>query len=286
MADQALPPSGIYCIRDRISGRVYVGSAAHIARRWRAHRSNLSNGKHPGKVMQASWIKHGPDAFEFSVLERVADLGDLIAAEQRWIDALDAANPKTGFNVSPTAGNCLGVRHTEETKAKLSGDRRGKPKSPEHRKAIGDAHRGRTIPADRRARIAETVRRHFAENPEARERMREVGRANGKASAGRKLSDRGRKNISEARLASAKAAETSRANLAKVDIEKLRTALAKRPSMKGVPNRANRHFTFEQAEEIRALKAEGWTYDQLEVRFETNRSSLFHIVNRKTYVTP
>ena len=119
MADQALPPSGIYCIRDRISGRVYVGSAAHIARRWRAHRSNLSNGKHPGKVMQASWIKHGPDAFEFSVLERVADLGDLIAAEQRWIDALDAANPKTGFNVSPTAGNCLGVRHTEETKAKL-----------------------------------------------------------------------------------------------------------------------------------------------------------------------
>ena len=56
--------------------------------------------------------------------------------------------------------------------------------------------------------------------------------------------------------------------------------------MKGVPNRANRHFTFEQAEEIRALKAEGWTYDQLEVRFETNRSSLFHIVNRKTYVTP
>jgi group I intron endonuclease len=286
MAKSPLSKPGIYCIRNVVSGRVYVGSSVNIRSRWKSHRANLNNGRHPGKVMQASWDRHGPDAFEFSVLEFVENPHDLIAAEQRWIDALRAVDPELGFNVSPTAGNCLGVKHTEETRAKLASSRRGKPKSPEHRKAIGDAHRGRTIPEERRERVAEGVRRYFAENPEARERMRDVGRRNGAASAGRRMSEEQKRKLSEARLSDPRFAELSRANLAKVTPADRERGIANRQSRKGMANRKNRGMSFEQAEEIRRLKAEGWTFRRLSERFGRNVATLHRIVSGATYQRP
>lgn len=286
MAENQLSKSGIYSIRNLISGRVYVGSSLNIKVRWKSHRFNLRNGKHPGKAMQQSWDKHGEAVFEFSILELVERPENLIAAEQRWIDELGACDPKLGFNVSPTAGNCLGVKHSAETKARQSEIRRGKPKSPEHRKAIGDAHRGRTIPEERRKRVADGVRRHFAENPEARERMREVGRRNGLASRGRQMSETAKANMSERRKSDPALAAISKANIAKVDPEKLAAAIARRPSLAGTPRREKRAVTFEDAEMIRRLKTEGWTYRRLSQRFELDPASLHSIVHGKTYQKP
>jgi group I intron endonuclease len=287
MANLPLPRAGIYCIRNIISGRKYVGSSVDIKNRWKNHRVSLRSGTHDAKAMQRSWIKHGEAAFEFTALEAVADLLDLIAAEQRWIDELDAANPRTGFNSSPTAGNCLGVRHTDETKAKHSLAQKGVPKSAEHRKAIGDAHRGRTIPEERRLRVAEGVRKHFAENPEARERMREVGRRNGSASKGRKMSA----EVCEARsamlLSDKRFADVARCNLSKATPEQIANGRLKSAAgRKGRPNRSNRSMPYERAEEIRALKCAGLTYDQLEDRFALNRATIFHIVKRHIYKVP
>lgn len=157
MADNPLPRSGIYCIRNLVSGRVYVGSAVYIKQRWSGHRALLRKGNHHARILQRSWDKHGAASFSFEILEAVESARDLVAREQYWIDALHAACPMRGFNASPTAGSPLGVKHSAETRAKQSAARKGKKfgaQSAEHRANLGAAKRGRKFSAEARANMS------------------------------------------------------------------------------------------------------------------------------------
>ena len=64
---------GIYCIKNVISGRIYIGSSINIAGRWKQHRYQLNTNRHENHYLQHSWNKHGEGSFEFSILE-VIDL--------------------------------------------------------------------------------------------------------------------------------------------------------------------------------------------------------------------
>lgn len=144
MADEPLPQSGIYRIRNIVSGRIYVGSAIKIASRWAQHRSSLRKGHHHSRILQRSWAKHGETAFAFEVLEAVADVTELIKREQFWIDHLQATSPTRGFNAYPIAGSPLGTKATAETRAKQSAAQKGKkkpPRSTEHCEKIAAARR-------------------------------------------------------------------------------------------------------------------------------------------------
>lgn len=59
--------SGIYCIVNRINGKIYVGSAVNISRRINEHFL-----KAPKLVIQYSIAKYGPSAFDVYVLEYVS----------------------------------------------------------------------------------------------------------------------------------------------------------------------------------------------------------------------
>ena len=74
-------------------GRVYIGSSDDILRRWKSHLSQLRDGRHHNYRLQAAWNEHGEAAFAFTVVEEVADLADLIAAEQRQLNAALCAGP-------------------------------------------------------------------------------------------------------------------------------------------------------------------------------------------------
>ncbi len=288
MAKVPLSLSGIYCIHNVVSGRRYVGSSVCIRHRWSAHRSELDRGKHISKRMQQSWVKHGSAAFEFIVLEEVPDHGALIEREQYWIDHFAATDAKRGFNTSPTAGNCLGVTASKETRAILSAQRRGVPKSAAHRKAIGDAQRGKIIPLEQRTKLAEATRRHFAENPEARERMREVGRRNGLSNLGRKMAPEFGAAIAARRKASPEETAEHLTKARNLVTAEGRKRAGEKISLKakGRPRPSMRSLTFEQAEQIRALKSEGWTYDKLVARFDLNRSTIWQIIHGVTYQRP
>lgn len=118
---------GVYAIRHTASGRAYVGSAVDVQARWRGHCRSLGRGDHHSRHLQAAWDRFGPDGFALSVLEAVADKADLIAREQWWIDQLNASFLQAGFNAAPLAGSVLGIRHSAETKARWSADRKGQP---------------------------------------------------------------------------------------------------------------------------------------------------------------
>jgi len=147
---------GVYVIRNKLDGKVYVGSSSDIGKRWTKHRNLLRRVSHHCRHLQRAWNLHGIEAFEFAVVEHVIDLLFLEAREQFWIWRMNAADPTLGYNTAPAAGSMLGLARTEETKRKLSAAKKGKPLTQEHRAALRAAWSKN--PA-RRAAIAEQMRK-------------------------------------------------------------------------------------------------------------------------------
>ena len=78
---EALPKTAhVYAIREKLTGRAYVGSSTQTAARRRVkHLSMLRLGEHPNRALQEAWNEQGEDAFEFVVLEEVTDWDRLTA---------------------------------------------------------------------------------------------------------------------------------------------------------------------------------------------------------------
>lgn len=106
--------SGVYQIRQLMSGKLYVGSSVDITRRQKEHTRALNGGRHRNVKLQSAWDKYGRDSFEFATLV-ICRREDLLMYEQLAIDAL---NPT--YNCCPVAGNTLGTRRTHEQRSRLS----------------------------------------------------------------------------------------------------------------------------------------------------------------------
>lgn len=72
--------SGIYAIRNRLTGQTYIGQAANIRRRFADHRKMLDARNHHCAPLQASWDVWGEIAFEWFVVHG-CDRGCLDAFE-------------------------------------------------------------------------------------------------------------------------------------------------------------------------------------------------------------
>jgi group I intron endonuclease len=106
----------IYRIVHIKTGRCYVGhTSLKPSARWGRHKHGLEKGKHHARHLQHAWLKYGPNAFKFEVIEECAET-DKLAREQHWIDTL---NPI--FNVARVAGSILGYKFTDEQIAKRIG---------------------------------------------------------------------------------------------------------------------------------------------------------------------
>ena len=58
------------------------------------------------------------EKFEISILE-ICEPEFCIESEQKWIDFYQSYNDKFGYNISPTAGSCRGIKKSKEDKIKL-----------------------------------------------------------------------------------------------------------------------------------------------------------------------
>lgn len=160
--------AGIYAIYNTVNDKLYIGSAVWVQRRFNTHRSLLQRGIHHSPRLQSAWNKHGRDAFEFSCLEVVSDTCALVEREQAWIDALRTTHRAKGYNISPTAGSALGVKHTEVTRAKISAWQSGRKHTAEHVEKQRLAHIGmkRSAETIEKIRLASGSRKHSAEAKE------------------------------------------------------------------------------------------------------------------------
>jgi len=133
--------SGIYCIRNKANGKAYVGSAINLQKRRNTHLRRLRDGKHVNAPLQSAWKKYHEESFEFVILEFVDDRASLVQREQHWIDSLKSTVNGNGYNLSPKAGSQLGMKHSEEARAKIAAA--GANVSAETRAKISAAGKGR-----------------------------------------------------------------------------------------------------------------------------------------------
>jgi hypothetical protein len=95
---EAPRPAGVYVIRNLTTGAGLLGTARDLPGKLNGQRFQLEMGSHPDRELQADWTAHGPDAFEFGVLdslepkEQSADelAEDLRLLKDMWADRLEA----------------------------------------------------------------------------------------------------------------------------------------------------------------------------------------------------
>lgn len=78
----------IYCIKNILTEKVYIGSAIDYKSRWRNHKNQLKNNFHHNIKLQNSWNLYGDNFFLFEILEYVEDKNILIEREQYYLNKI------------------------------------------------------------------------------------------------------------------------------------------------------------------------------------------------------
>ena len=176
-------PSGVYRI-DLGNDWFYLGSACNLKQREAVHRSTLRTGNHFNRVAQRVFDKYGE--YSFTVLGRYP-VNEIIEQEQILLDK-HGVDSKCA-NIAPMAGNCQGVKHTDDTKRKVSLAGKGKKTSPENRAAM----MGRKCSAETRAKMSAALKGRTI-SPEWRQKI-------AAGNTGRKHSDETKAKMSAAKTA-------------------------------------------------------------------------------------
>ena len=105
--------SGIYRILNLADGKQYVGSSSNVEKRWNKHKLDLCNNKHHSQYLQNSWNKYGADSFVFELLWK-CEPEECLYEEQIALNYI-----KCEYNTLIVAGSSLGIKRSEETRAKI-----------------------------------------------------------------------------------------------------------------------------------------------------------------------
>jgi group I intron endonuclease len=167
--------SGIYVLRNKNNGKLYVGQSRTNVNKRSQHRDYRSRlGKRP---IEWALCKYGIDNFDRFVYYVPEELLDDF--ERGMIRNLHSLRPG-GYNLE--TGGCRNKYHSEETKKKISEAARGR---------IGP-NRGRIFSEEWRAKISKAKK--------GQKRSEEEKRKNSEAHMGKKYSEETKRKISEARM--------------------------------------------------------------------------------------
>jgi group I intron endonuclease len=161
--------TGIYKISNKEDGKIYIGQAKDIEKRWKTHK----RGQYP------------EDKFTYEILME-CDLEQLNFWEIAWITSENACDPDVGYNKT-LGGTSLkviiksdevkakisaarkGKKVTDETKAKTSATLKGRKLTDEHKAKMSASNIGRKLTDEHKAKISATLKgREYTDETKAK----------------------------------------------------------------------------------------------------------------------
>lgn len=115
--------TGIYCFRNLINQKVYIGQAVDIERRYKQHLQNINNLNHQ-EALYVALRKYGLDNFSFEILQQCS-VEQLSELEVYYISQYNAYFDG-GYNETKGGEGTFGYKHTQEIKDKMSQSRKGR----------------------------------------------------------------------------------------------------------------------------------------------------------------
>jgi group I intron endonuclease len=182
--------SGIYIVLNTKNGKVYLGQAQDLRKRWQNHRSALRRGHHCNHHLQNAWNKYGAKAFQFKVLE-YCPIEQLNEREQHHITIYRAR----GMAYNLTDGGDGGRNPSVETRQRISESLKGKTRSIETRAKISESLKGRKCAP--RPPCSEETRKKLSEAGKRRSNSAKTRQKISESNKGKSFSIETRHKISE-----------------------------------------------------------------------------------------
>lgn len=93
---------GVYQIKNKVNGKIFIGSSMDLRGIWNRHRFELKMKGHKNKGLQNDWDLYGEDNFIFDVLENIKPEEEIVMnvddlkkyqkklkpLEEKWFDIL------------------------------------------------------------------------------------------------------------------------------------------------------------------------------------------------------
>jgi group I intron endonuclease len=141
--------SGVYLIRNNVSGNGYVGQSVRMRKRIADHFNLLRSGSHPNPHLQNAFSKYGEASFSHSFEVFCTSQEDRNVVEMAYLsgEVVFDATP-IYYNICKTPGAPMRRRvHTEETKKKIRESKLGHTEhvTPEYRRRLSEANRKRNL---------------------------------------------------------------------------------------------------------------------------------------------
>lgn len=177
---------GIYCIRNIINDKVYIGKAKDIYNRMISHRYLLrKKSKDENRHLIAAWHKYGGDAFEYIIVEELELNEDLLRdREDYWIMKYEAINRDKGYNLRrDSSTGCIVSEETRQLKSEIvrgeNNPNYGNKWSDEQKQKMSEIKKEQyknkevLIDPENSKKGCKIRNAHWEENPELKEKMKD-----------------------------------------------------------------------------------------------------------------
>lgn len=196
----------VYLATNKINGKVYVGiTRKYLNRRISEHLAKLKSKKL--YAFHRALIKYGIDSFTFEVIDECLTKDSLREKEIYYIALYQAFSREKGYNL--TTGGEGGFQMSQETRDKMSKNKKGKKLTEEHKQNLSKAKKGVKFSEEARKNMS-LAHIGYKVKEESKEKISKANKGKiiteeqrakiSKAKKGKKATEEARKNMSLAHI--------------------------------------------------------------------------------------